>query len=124
MSAQASSPQVDHLFPRRFVRWQRAGLSARASSAVALAGCDTVEEITRLGREYFEGRRNCATKTLAELAALAGWPPKVATAVDAIAAALALAIDDPDEAREAATDAVIALRRGGFFISAKRTEAR
>lgn len=104
--------------------WTARGLSARAASVVALAGCDSVEEITRLGRAYFEGRPNCARKTLAELAALAGWPPRVATAADAIAAALALAIDDPTEAHEAATDVCIALRRSGFVISAKRTEAR
>ena len=120
MSPQALSSQPARLYPHRFMRWQAHGLSARAASVVALAGCDTIDEITRLGRGYFEGRRNCAAKTLAELAVLAGWPPKVATAVDTITAALALAIDDPDETREVATDVMIALRRSGFVISARR----
>jgi hypothetical protein len=118
------SQRTTRLYPHRFVAWQREGLSARAASVVALAGCNTIEEIGRLGRSYFEGRPNCAEKTLAELAALAGWAPKRATAVDAIAAALALSIPDPDETREVATDVMVALRRSGFVITTKQQDAR
>jgi hypothetical protein len=60
-------------------------------------------------------------KTLAELATIAFWPAERQTAADAIAAALRLAIDDPAECAEAATDALIALRRSGYLIVASAT---
>jgi hypothetical protein len=104
------------------VRWQAAGLSARAASVVSLACCDSVEEIARLGRAYFEGRPNCAAKTLAELATLAGWPPKTRTPADTIAAALTLAMD-ADEAHEAAADVMSALRKSGFVLTIRRSRA-
>lgn len=107
-------------FDPRFRRWREAGVSVRGAAVLALAGCDSVQDINVLGRSHFEGRPNCAAKTLAELAVLAGWPPKAGTAVDAIAAALQMAVRDPDEAREAATDALIALRRSGFVVLASR----
>jgi hypothetical protein len=122
-SKQALSPQISRIFPHRFMAWQRRGLSARAASVMSLAGCDFVEEITRLGRAYFERRPNCADKTLSELAELAGWAPKRHTAVDAIAAALALAIADPEEAREAAAVVISSLRRSGFVLTTVRREA-
>jgi hypothetical protein len=59
---------------------------------------------------------------LQELSVLAGWPPEHRTPVDAIAAALGLSIPDPTEARDAATDAVIGLRRAGYVIAARRSE--
>ena len=90
--------------------WTQRGLSARAAFAVSFAGCDTVEEVTRLGRKFFASRPNCGLQTLTKSANLAGWPPYDTTTVDAIAAALALAIDDPAEAREASVDVVVALR--------------
>lgn len=111
--------QSRHLFPRRLAAWQERGLSFRAAVALATAGCDTAEEVARLGRSYFEGRPNCGERTLAELAKLAGWPPKRRTAVDAIAGALSMAMD-PDEAREAATDCLMALRRNGFVVTTSR----
>lgn len=118
MSAtQAQSPQTMRLYPGRFAVWQRHGLSARAASAVSLAGCDTVEEIALLGRAYFERLPNCAEKTLTELAKLASWPPKRRTAVDAIAQALELAISNPEEAREAAADVMASLRKAGFILT-------
>ena len=95
------SPRAGRLFPQRFMAWRQRGLSARAAGALASAGCDTIEDVTRLGRTYFEGTPNCASKTLAELAVLADWPAKPRTAIDTIAQALGLAIDDPDEARAA-----------------------
>ena len=66
--AQPLPAEIRRLFPQRFVAWQRQGLSARASSAAALACCDTVAEIMRLGRPYFENLPNVGTKTLEELA--------------------------------------------------------
>jgi hypothetical protein len=122
MEKVAPSPNV--LFPRCLARWHAQGLSFRAAAAVTHANCDTADEVARLGRDYFEGRRNCSTVTMQALATLANWPSKRQTAVDAIATALAMAIADPAEAREAATDAVIALRRSGYVLSARRTEAR
>jgi hypothetical protein len=115
---QAHSTDARRLFPRRFEAWQTSGLSARAAAAAALAGCDSVAEIARLGRSYFEGRPNCAEKTLAELAALAGWPPKPRTALDTIAQALSMAMD-PHEAREAAADVMSSLRLDGFTLTVR-----
>ncbi len=102
---------------RLFVAWQRRGVSCRAARALAAAGAESIEDAARLGRSHFEGRRNCAAKTLAELEALTGRPPKLRIgAADVIARALQLAISDWDEAREAATDALIALRKAGFAL--------
>jgi hypothetical protein len=121
MSAALSQRTVT-LFPHRFAAWKNRGLSSRAASAASVAGCDTAAEIALLGREHFEKMPNCSSKTLQELAVVGNWPPKRQSPVDAIAASLALAIADPAEAREAATDAVIALRRSGYMLSARRTE--
>ena len=115
MSAQA--PKIGRMFDQRKEYWRSRGLSVRAAGVLAGAGCDTVEAVARLGRPYFERRPNCANRTLAELEKLAAWPPRRQTVVDAIAAALSLTITDPEEAKEAAEDTVIALRRSGFVIS-------
>jgi hypothetical protein len=48
----------------------------------------------------------------------------VLSGIGFLRARVTLAIADPAEAREAATDAVIALRRSGYVLSARRTEAR
>ncbi len=120
MSTQALSAQIIRRYPDRFASWQNAGLSARAASVVSLAGCDSVEQIAALGRPYFAAQPNCAAKTLAELAQLAGWPAPRNTAVDAIAAALGMVINDPEETHEVATDVMIALRRSGFVIAADK----
>ena len=124
MSSEQALPSVTRLFPKRFMRWQQAGLSVRAAAVLSNAGCDTPEQVTQLGRSYFEGRPNCGERTLAELAERAGWPPKRPTAVDAIAAALGLAISDPEETREMAADTIIALRRSGFVIVAGQRRGR
>jgi hypothetical protein len=96
--------------------WQERGLSARAASSAALAGCDAADEIPRLGRSYFENQPNLRSKSLAQLADLAGWPPKRRTVVDTIAAALALGMD-PQEARETATDILAPLGKAGFVLA-------
>jgi hypothetical protein len=118
------SPADRRHFESRFRAWRSSGTSSRAATVLALAGCDTAEEVARLGRSHFEGLPNCADRTLAELADLAGWPPPRRTAADAIAAALAMGLG-PVEAREAAADALSALRRAGFVIvAAQQQEAR
>jgi hypothetical protein len=43
--------------------------------------------------------------------------------VDAIAAALLLAISDPEEARKVAVDVATALRRSGFILIAERGQS-
>lgn len=118
MEQVARSPQV--LFPRRLAAWQRRGLSFRAAAVLSNAGCDTPEDVARLGRAYFQKQPNCAQKTLSELAAVGDWPENRITAVDAIAAALAMAIVEPEERHEVATDVMIALRRSGFVITASK----
>jgi hypothetical protein len=40
-------------------------LYPRAASALALAGYDTIEQVTNLGRTWFQGRPNIGAKTLA-----------------------------------------------------------
>jgi hypothetical protein len=96
--------------------WKANGLGPRAASAAALAGCDSIEEITRLGRTYFEKRPNLGPKSLAELAAIANWPPRLGTALDTIATTLAMGMD-PAEAREVATDVLTSLRTAGFVLT-------
>jgi hypothetical protein len=114
--AQALSSSTDRLFPLRFAAWQAQGLSAHTASAAATAGCDTAEEIARLGRVYFESLPNPGEKSLQQLADLAGWPPKRRTAVDTIAASLALGMD-PQATRETATDVLTSLRKARFVLA-------
>lgn len=119
-AVRALSGDARRNFQARFKVWISRGMSVRAAAVLALNGVDTIKQVSDLGRDHFKGQENCGGKTLAELGTLAGWPAEQGTPVDAIAAALQLAIADPEEAREAATDAVIALRRSGFVIAAKR----
>lgn len=121
INAQPLSGPSDRFDRHRFERWKAHGLSARAAAALANAGCDSVPEITALGRDHFAQLPNCAAKTLEELAEFANWPARSVTAVEAIAAAMLLSIHDHDEAREAATDALMALRRSGFVVVAARS---
>lgn len=121
--AQTTTTAVRRYYPHLFMMWSRRGLSPRAAGALALAGCETTEQVAALGREWFFGRRNVGAKTLAELTAVAGWPPETKTPIDAVAASLALSIPDTEEAREAARDAVIGLHRAGFVIVASRRSA-
>lgn len=120
-SIRNSAVETKRLYPHRFRLWSERGLSPRAASALALAGVDTIEQVTALGREWFQKKPNVGVKTLNELARLACWPDESKTPVDAVAAALRLAIADPDEAKEAATDAVIALRRSGYIIASRQS---
>jgi hypothetical protein len=121
---QLLSSKTNRLFPRRLDHWRRKGLSFRAAAALANASCDTVEEVFRLGPDYLSRCSNLSPKTQRELAALGNWSRKRQSPIDAIAAALAMAIADPAGAREAAADAVIALRRSGYVLSARRTEGQ
>lgn len=123
ITEQAPSPLPRRLFPERLAAWRSAGLSARAAAALATSGCDTIPQVVRLGRAYFEGRANLGPKTLAELAKLAGWPPKRRTALDVVSSALSIGLD-PEEAREAACDVMVALRRSGFVLVTARREVR
>jgi hypothetical protein len=117
-AAQAPSAITGQRLRRRFDLWRARGQSARAAAILAQAGADTAEDVRRLGRAYFEGRPNVGAKTLEELALLAAWPPVCRTAADAIAASLALTISSPEECLDAATDALIGLRRAGFVVTA------
>jgi hypothetical protein len=115
--------QSSRLYPRRFVSWQQRGLSARAASAAALAGCDTIDDIAALGRARFERMPNIGAKSLAELAALAGWPAIPKTAAETIASTLEMALS-PEEAREVATDVMSSLRRSGFLLTVRARAQR
>lgn len=116
MQSLSIKQEVPRNFRGRFETWKTRGLSTRAATILAMSGCGTVADVTSLGRSWFAGQRNVGATTLAELSTLAGWPPEQGTAVDAIAAALNLSIHNPAEAREAAIDACVALRRSGFAI--------
>lgn len=55
--------------------WRDQGLSARAATAVAAAGCQSLDDIRNLGWHSFEGRDNCGRGTLQQLSNLVGgWP--------------------------------------------------
>jgi hypothetical protein len=114
--AQALSPFARRLFPFRFAAWQAQGLSARAASAVATAGCDTAEEIARLARVYLKSLPSLDERPLQQLADLTGWPPKRRTAVDTIAASPAPGMD-AEEGRKTATDVLTSLRKAGFVLA-------
>jgi hypothetical protein len=111
--AQAHSANA-RLFPHRFEMWQTNSLSTQA--AAALAGCDTVEEIARLGHVHPEILPSLDEKSLQQLADLTGWPPKRRTAVDTIAASPAPGMD-AEEGRKTATDVLTSLRKAGFVLA-------
>ena len=55
--------------------WLNQGLSVRAATAAAAAGCRSLDELRDLGWRFFKYQNNCGTKTLEELSALVGgWP--------------------------------------------------
>ena len=110
------SPAMVRTFAARFTEWQRRGLSARAAGAVALAACDSIEDVSRLGRSYFAKLPNCAEGTLNELGRLVDWAPGRKEAVDAIARTIGMAISDPDEIRAVAQDIMVSLKLAGFRI--------
>lgn len=109
------------LYPKLFMQWSKRGLSPRAASALALAGCDTVEQVTALGRQWFQEKPNVGVKTLNELARLAGWSDEPMTPAAAVATALQLSIPDPEAAQEAALDCLISLRRAGYVIASRQS---
>lgn len=108
---------VPQNFQSRFEAWQRKGLSSRACSVLALAGCNTVEQVRHLGRAWFERRPNVGIKTITELQKFAGWTADRKSPVDVIAITLRLSIPDIAEAREAAQDTVLGLERAGYVIA-------
>jgi hypothetical protein len=108
---------INRLFAQRRDVCRSRGLSMPPCGILAGAGCDTVGDIARLGRVYFESRPNCGSRTPAELA---GWPAKPPTSVDFINTGLSLALADADEARDVAQDVAVALRRAGFVLVAER----
>jgi hypothetical protein len=99
--------------------WRAAGCSVRAASALAIAGCMTLQDVRPRGRDFFSRMPNCGEHTLSEISDLiGGWPPDRASSPRAAtAAALRLSIDDRQTATEAAGDAIAALYRAGFVIS-------
>ena len=111
---------INRLFAQRRDVWRSRGLSMRACGILAGAGCDTVADIARLGRVYFESRPNGGSRTPAELA---GRPAKPHTSVDVINTGLSLARADGDEAREVAQDVALAVRRASFFLVAERVRS-
>jgi CxxC motif-containing protein (DUF1111 family) len=104
------------MFAQRIACWTRHGSSFRAAAVLAAAEWDTEEQVTRLGKSYFDWRANRGEMTLGELGRQAGWPAPATTPARAIAKALTLSVADPDEALEAAGDAIRSLRRFGFVI--------
>jgi hypothetical protein len=109
---------------RRFDAWLATGLSCRASVALVRSGCDTAEDVARLGKPYFIANRKLGLKTLEEIGVVGGWVAKKASVTDVIAAALLLSISDPEEAQEAALDVLSGLHRCGFVLSLSRADAR
>jgi hypothetical protein len=101
-------------FRDRYVAWQAQDLPAHVADALANAGIDTVGQVARLDRAYFKSWPNLGPKTQRELA---GRLKERLTAADVIAGALSLSLP-PDDARETVVDAVIALRRNAFRLSA------
>lgn len=55
--------------------WLGHGLSVRAATAAAAAGCRSLNELRDLGWRAFQHQNNCGSKTLKELSELVGgWP--------------------------------------------------
>jgi hypothetical protein len=109
------------IFQMRSRVWLAAGCSPRAAAALANAGVDTVEQIVRLGRDFFRRQPNCGPRTLAEIGKMiGGWPEQSdRSARETIAEALMLSVADFREALEMAEEAISALHRSGFIISSR-----
>jgi hypothetical protein len=55
--------------------WLDFGLSVRAATAAATAGCQSLDELRGVGWRYLQHQENCGTRTLQELSELVGgWP--------------------------------------------------
>jgi hypothetical protein len=58
-----------------FKFWRGSGLSVRAATVVAAAGCQSLGDIRDLGWSFFLRQENCGNRTLQELSDLVGgWP--------------------------------------------------
>lgn len=55
-----------------FTFWRGQGLSVRAATAAAEAGCRSLEDLRGRGWWAFQDRRNCGLRTLLEMSALVG----------------------------------------------------
>jgi hypothetical protein len=77
------------IFRTRSLAWRAAGCAPRAAAALANAGIDHVEQIGRLGPDFFRTQRNCGPRTIAEIGELiGGWPDVERSPQAAIAGAL------------------------------------
>ena len=75
MTRRSSSPTRRRGELAYFGYWRGYGLSVRAATAAAAAGCRSLDELRGLGWHFFEHRKNCGTRTLEELSQLVGgWP--------------------------------------------------
>lgn len=55
--------------------WLGQGLSTRAATAAAIAGCRSLRDLRSLGWRFFHRQENCGPRTLQELSDLVGgWP--------------------------------------------------
>lgn len=63
--------------------WRAQGLSTRAATAVAAAGCRSLRDLSRLGWQPFETQENCGKQTLAELSQFIDGLPNVTNKYDA-----------------------------------------
>jgi hypothetical protein len=57
--------------------WRAQGLSTRAATVVAAAGCWSWRDLRKLGWRYFEGQENCGKRTLTELSTFIDGLPAV-----------------------------------------------
>lgn len=99
--------------------------STRAATAIARAGCRSVQEIAAYGRQAFLRQPNAGLKTVGELAKLAdhagGFADDKLTPQAAIAKALRLSLPADEDAEAAAGDVVCALYRSGFAVVSRET---
>ena len=108
-------------FAELYALWVQAGCSTRAASAIARAGCRTVQHIAAHGREAFLAMANTGPKTVDEIARVCdGFATDCLTPQTALERTLSMTIADAEEAAEIAKDCINSLIRAGFCIAARR----
>jgi hypothetical protein len=99
--------------------------SPRAATALARAGCKSLEEVAAIGRIPLGRLPNTGKVTLdviASLLAASGlaFIDDAVTPLAALARTLALTIPDQVEAEEVARDCLSSLRRAGFVLTTRK----
>jgi hypothetical protein len=111
------------VFRSRARFWLDRGCSTRVAAVLANARIDSLDQVGPLGKTFFRQFQNVGRHTIDQLGKLiGGWPDERPTPQQAMADAFALALPGASiqDRLELAADAVSALYRNHYAISASK----